>query len=244
MPNLILLRHGQSQWNLENRFTGWEDVPLSELGREEARKAGEALRGLQIDKVYTSKLKRAIDTANLALESADKNDLETVRDAALNERHYGDLQGLNKAETATQYGDEQVHIWRRSFDIAPPGEGGESLKMCMARVMPYYEKNIVRDLHAGKNLLVVAHGNSLRALLFNLDKHTEETIMDINIPTGVPLLYEMETDENGALHVKQKRELIGEGVDVESEIKPPADMPESEITPPAGAPTEINRPSA
>jgi 2,3-bisphosphoglycerate-dependent phosphoglycerate mutase len=222
MPNLILLRHGQSQWNLENRFTGWEDVELSELGRSEARKAGESLRSFQIDKIYTSMLKRAIDTADLAMEAAGKHDIETVRDPALNERHYGDLQGLNKAETAAQYGDDQVHIWRRSFDIAPPGEGGESLKMCMARVMPYYETHILGDLRNGKNVLVVAHGNSLRALLFNLDRHTEETIMDINIPTGVPLLYEMEVGDGGMLHVKSKRELQGDGVAVESEIKPPS----------------------
>jgi 2,3-bisphosphoglycerate-dependent phosphoglycerate mutase len=232
MPNLILLRHGQSQWNLENRFTGWEDVDLSELGRQEAKRAGEALRTMQIDKVYTSMLKRAIATADLALEAAGKQDLETVRDPALNERHYGDLQGLNKAETAKKYGDDQVHIWRRSFDIAPPGEGGESLKMCMSRVMPYFEKHILSDLKAGKNLLVVAHGNSLRALLFNLDKHTEETIMDINIPTGVPLLYEMEVDKDGTLHVAEKRELVGDGIEVHSEIKPPSDMPASEIKPP------------
>ena len=222
MPNLILLRHGQSQWNLENRFTGWEDVALSDLGREEARSAGENLRSLQIDKIYTSMLKRAIDTADLAMAAAGKHDIETVRDPALNERHYGDLQGLNKAETATQYGDDQVHIWRRSFDIAPPGKGGESLKMCMARVMPYYEKHILGDLRDGKNILVVAHGNSLRALLFNLDKHTEETIMDINIPTGVPLLYEMEVGDGSILHVKSKRELVADGVEVPSEIKPPS----------------------
>jgi 2,3-bisphosphoglycerate-dependent phosphoglycerate mutase len=209
MPKLILLRHGQSQWNLENRFTGWEDVPLSDLGRQEAYAAGTHLRELTIDRVYTSKLKRAIDTATIALEAAQKTGLETIQDQALNERHYGDLQGLNKGETAAKYGDEQVHIWRRSFDIAPPGEGGESLKMCMARVLPYYETNIVRDLKEGRNVLVVAHGNSLRALLYRLEKHTDASIMEVNIATGVPLVFEMEVNEDGELHVVSKRELVG-----------------------------------
>ncbi len=207
MPNLILLRHGQSQWNLENRFTGWEDVDLSDLGREEARAAGEKLRDMKIDKVYTSILKRAVDTADIALEAAGKKDLPTIRDVALNERHYGDLQGLNKAETALKYGDEQVHIWRRSFDTCPPGEKGESLKSCMARVVPFYEKNIVRDLRDGLNVLVVAHGNSLRSLMYGLDKYTPETIMELNIPTGIPLVYEIEPEEDGVLRVVGKREL-------------------------------------
>jgi 2,3-bisphosphoglycerate-dependent phosphoglycerate mutase len=209
MPNLILLRHGQSQWNLENRFTGWEDVPLSDLGRQEAYAAGVQLRELKIDRVYTSKLKRAIDTATIALEAAQMKGLEMIQDQALNERHYGDLQGLNKAETATKYGDDQVHIWRRSFDIAPPGEHGESLKMCMARVLPYYEEHIVRDLKEGCNVLVVAHGNSLRALLYRLEKHTDASIMDVNIATGVPLVFDMELNEEGDLHVVSKRELVG-----------------------------------
>jgi 2,3-bisphosphoglycerate-dependent phosphoglycerate mutase len=207
MPSLILLRHGQSQWNLENRFTGWEDVSLSELGREEARTAGERLRSYAIDVVYTSKLRRAIDTATLALEAAGKKDLQLVMDPALNERHYGDLQGLNKAETALKYGDEQVHIWRRSFSVRPPGEKGESLAMTIQRVMPYYESHIIPDLEAGKNVLVVAHGNSLRALLYTLDKHTEETIMDVNIPTGVPLLYELKIVDD-EMHVAGKKMLV------------------------------------
>jgi 2,3-bisphosphoglycerate-dependent phosphoglycerate mutase len=194
MPNLILLRHGQSQWNLENRFTGWEDVPLSDLGREEARAAGGKLRDMDIDVVYTSVLRRAIDTATIALAAADKADMPLVQDPALNERHYGDLQGLNKAETAEKYGADQVHIWRRSFAVQPPGEKGESLAMTIARVMPYYESHIIPDLRAGRNVLVVAHGNSLRALLYTLDKHSEESIMDVNIPTGVPLVYELEVD--------------------------------------------------
>lgn len=220
MPNLILLRHGQSQWNLENRFTGWEDVELSEAGREEARIAGEKMRDLKIDKVYTSALRRAVDTARIALEAAGRGDMPLIMDAALNERHYGELQGLNKAQTAQKYGDQQVHIWRRSFDVRPPGDKGESLAMTIQRVMPYYEKHIVADLLAGRDVLVVAHGNSLRSLLFKLDKHTQETIMDVNIPTGVPIIYELEL-RDGDLHVNSKRALVERGVEVPSEIQPP-----------------------
>lgn len=206
MAKLILLRHGQSQWNLENRFTGWIDIGLSELGREEARRAGERLKGINIDKVYTSRLKRAIDTATIALEAAGLSELPLIEDQALNERHYGDLQGLNKAETAEKYGDEQVHIWRRSFSVRPPGEDGESLEMCMARVYPYYREHIVKDLLEGLDVLVVAHGNSLRALLYHLDNLNEETIMEVNIPTGIPILYEVEGND-GDLKVISKSEL-------------------------------------
>jgi 2,3-bisphosphoglycerate-dependent phosphoglycerate mutase len=220
MPNLILLRHGQSQWNLENRFTGWEDVDLSEQGREEARQAGEKLRSMKIDVVYTSTLKRAVNTAQIALEAAGRADLPLVMDPALNERNYGDLQGLNKAETALKYGDEQVHIWRRSFDIRPPGDKGESLAMTIDRVSPYYEQHIVADLRNGKNVLVVAHGNSLRSLLYKLDDHTRETIMDVNIPTGVPIVYEMDL-RDGILHVVSKKEMIEEGVARPSKIETP-----------------------
>jgi len=220
MPNLILLRHGQSQWNLENRFTGWEDVPLSERGREEAKKAGEALRDKRIDVVYTSTLRRAVDTAKLALEAAGRGDMPLIMDPALNERHYGDLQGLNKAETAAKYGDEQVHIWRRSFAVRPPGDKGESLAMTIERVMPYYERHIVADLLAEKNVMVAAHGNSLRALLYKLDKHTEETIMDVNIPTGVPIVYELAIDGD-QIHVVSKKELVEPGVGIESAIQTP-----------------------
>jgi 2,3-bisphosphoglycerate-dependent phosphoglycerate mutase len=206
MPKLILLRHGQSQWNLENRFTGWEDVDLSPLGEQEARSAGVKLRGMQIDSVYTSALKRAIRTAKLALHEAGHEDMSMTMDDALNERHYGDLQGLNKAEMAEKYGPEQVHIWRRSFSVRPPGDRGESLAMTIQRVLPYYEKHIVNDLREGKNVLIVAHGNSLRSLLYHLDKHTEESIMDVNIPTGVPIVYEMEV-RDGDLHVVSRAEL-------------------------------------
>ncbi len=245
MPKLILLRHGQSQWNLENRFTGWEDVDLSEAGREEARTAGEKMRDLKIDHVYTSALRRAVDTAKIALEAADKTDLPLIMDPALNERHYGELQGLNKAETALKYGDEQVHIWRRSFDTRPPGDKGESLAMTIDRVMPYYEHHILVDLLSGKNVLVVAHGNSLRALLYKLDDHTNESIMDVNIPTGSPIIYDLEL-RDGVLHVLSKRELIEPGVTIPSAIEPPVPNPKEEMPHPEQAvasPTEGLPPS-
>jgi len=189
MPELILLRHGQSQWNLENRFTGWVDVPLSPKGEAEARAAGEKLRGHAIDVLQMSVLKRAIDTATLALESAGVSVAETRRDAALNERMYGDLQGLNKAEAARKWGDAQIKLWRRSYDVRPPG--GESLADTAARVLPYWEAHILPDLRAGKNVLVVAHGNSLRALVMHLDGLTREQVLELEIPTGAPLLYEV-----------------------------------------------------
>ena len=190
MPDLILLRHGQSQWNLENRFTGWVDVPLSPKGIEEARQAGVLLRGRRIDQLHTSVLQRAIETARLALDVAGIGDLPTVQDAALNERMYGDLQGLNKAEAAKQWGDAQIKIWRRSYDVAPPG--GESLADTAARVLPYWEAKILPDLRAGKNVLVAAHGNSLRALVMHLDGLTREQVLELEIPTGRPLLYELD----------------------------------------------------
>jgi 2,3-bisphosphoglycerate-dependent phosphoglycerate mutase len=189
MPDLILLRHGQSQWNLENRFTGWVDVPLSPRGEEEARAAGAKLRGRRIDEMFTSVLKRAIDTASLALEAAGIGPLPTVRDAALNERMYGDLQGLDKAEAARRFGADQVKLWRRSYDVQPPG--GESLADTAARVIPYWRDRILPELRAGKNVLIVAHGNSLRALVMHLDDLTREQVLELEIPTGVPLLYEM-----------------------------------------------------
>jgi 2,3-bisphosphoglycerate-dependent phosphoglycerate mutase len=192
MPDLILLRHGQSQWNLENRFTGWVDVPLSPKGEDEARAAGDKLRGRQIDKLYTSVLKRAIDTATLALAAAGIAAPPTERDAALNERMYGDLQGLNKAEAAQKWGDAQIKQWRRSFDVKPPG--GESLADTAARVIPYWETRILPDIKAGRKVLVAAHGNSLRALVMHLDHLTREQVLELEIPTGAPLLYEMSAD--------------------------------------------------
>jgi 2,3-bisphosphoglycerate-dependent phosphoglycerate mutase len=192
MADLILLRHGQSQWNLENRFTGWVDVPLSARGEAEARAAGEKLRGRRIDKLYASVLKRAIDTARLALETAGLPEPPTERDAALNERMYGDLQGKNKAEAAREFGDEQVKLWRRSYDVRPPG--GESLADTAARVLPYWEARILPDLKAGRNVLVAAHGNSLRALVMHLDGLTRDQVLKLEIPTGAPLLYEIDAD--------------------------------------------------
>src|SRR5262245_38424641 len=192
MPELILLRHGQSQWNLENRFTGWIDVPLSPKGEAEARAAGEKLRGHVIDVLYVSVLKRAIDTATLALEAAGLSVAETRRDAALNERMYGDLQGLNKAEAAKRFGNAQVKLWRRSYDVRPPG--GESLADTAERVLPYWESHILPDLKAGRDVLVVAHGNSLRALVMHLDGLSHAEVLELEIPTGVPLLYEFGTD--------------------------------------------------
>lgn len=208
MPYLALLRHGQSQWNLENRFTGWEDIDLSPLGEQEARRAGIMMKEIPFDRVYTSALKRAQHTAQLALEAAERTDLVPVSDQALNERHYGDLQGLNKAETAAKYGAEQVHIWRRSFDVCPPGPKAESLATTIERVLPYVKAHIIPDLKAGLNVLVVAHGNSLRALLYELEKHTAESIMGVEIPTGVPILFELEVNDDGTLTIESKKELL------------------------------------
>lgn len=192
MGKLILLRHGQSQWNLENRFTGWIDVPLSELGEKEAEAAGRALRGMKIDVAFQSVLKRAIDTLTIALRAASQEGVPTYSDKALNERMYGDLQGLNKAETAKQYGDEQVHIWRRSYDVRPPG--GESLKDTAERTLPYFYKHIMPEVKSGKTVLVAAHGNSLRSIVMDLDKLTREQVLALNIPTGVPIVYEIDSE--------------------------------------------------
>ena len=200
MSTLILLRHGESQWNLENRFTGWVDVELSAKGIQEAVAAGKKIAAYKIDKAYTSVLKRAINTLNLALQSAGISGLSITRDAALNERHYGALQGLNKAETAKKYSDEQVHIWRRSYDIPPPVEKtdfnpegfSESLKDTAARTLPYFDKNIAADLKAGKNVIVAAHGNSLRSIVMHLEHMTKEQVLELNIPTATPIVYELD----------------------------------------------------
>lgn len=192
MALLVLLRHGESQWNLENRFTGWVDVALTEKGEREAALAGGRLKGTHFDRAYCSKLQRAAETLRIVLGEIGQLDLEVVRDEALNERHYGDLQGLNKAETARKYGDKQVHIWRRSYDIAPPN--GESLKDTAARAVPYFDRLIVPDLKAGKNILVAAHGNSLRALVMHIERLTKEQVLQLNLATGVPLVYEFGSD--------------------------------------------------
>jgi 2,3-bisphosphoglycerate-dependent phosphoglycerate mutase len=191
MALLILLRHGESQWNLENRFTGWIDVPLSERGVKEAERAGVKLRAYPIDIAYTSVLLRATDTLALALKTANKNGVPVTKDQALNERHYGELQGLDKEETAKKFGKEQVHIWRRSYDVAPPG--GESLKDTAARTLPYFDKVIWPDLKKGKNVLIAAHGNSLRSIVMEIEKLTPEEILKVEIPTGVPIVYEFDS---------------------------------------------------
>ena len=194
MARLVLLRHGESQWNLENRFTGWVDVPLSARGIEEAKNAGEKLRSFKFDRAFTSVLVRAIETLRLVLEAIGQTAIPIEKDKALNERMYGDLQGLNKAETAKKYGDEQVKIWRRSYDVRPPG--GESLKDTAERVLPYYERNIKPCLLKGDTILVAAHGNSLRALVMELEHLSREQVLELNIPTGEPLLYELDTTGN------------------------------------------------
>lgn len=193
---LVLLRHGQSQWNLENRFTGFHDVELSDLGRQEAARAGELIKkaGITFDAVFTSTLKRAMNTADIALEAAGQGHLKpgVIKHDDLRERDYGDLVGLNKDETRAKYGEAQVHIWRRSYDVPPPG--GESLKDVVEnRVRPYYER-VMKPLvmEQGKNVLVAAHGNSLRALLIVLGLETPETINAAEISTGVPLVIEIE----------------------------------------------------
>lgn len=190
MPRLVLVRHGQSLWNLQNRFTGWVDVPLTGTGEGEARRAGEQLRGATFDVAYTSALSRAQETLRLIIETADL-EVPVIRDVALNERDYGDLSGLNKAATAERYGAEQVHTWRRSFDIAPPG--GESLKDTAARTLPFFERAILEDVRAGRDVLVVAHGNSNRSIVMRLDGLDEESITSLEIATGVPLIYELDT---------------------------------------------------
>lgn len=203
MAALVLLRHGESQWNLENRFTGWVDVPLSDTGRAEAARAGEALKGagLRFDAAYTSGLRRAQDTLTIVLEALGQSGLPVTCDQALNERHYGQLQGLNKAETAKQFGEHQVHLWRRSYDLAPPG--GESLKDTAARTLPYFERQIAPELKAGRNILIAAHGNSLRSIVMELEQLTKAQVLDLNLGTGVPYLYELDP----ALHIVAKRQL-------------------------------------
>ena len=216
--NLILLRHGNSVWNQKNLFTGWVDVDLSDQGREEAKRAGELLgeSGLKPDLLYTSVLKRAINTAHIALDQIDRNWIPTLRSWRLNERHYGSLQGLDKAETLEKYGAEQFQIWRRSYDVPPPAIADdnkysqvgderyadlgndvprtECLKDVLVRMIPYWESEISVALKAGKTVLVTAHGNSLRALVKHLDGVSDEEIAELNIPTGIPLHYKLDAN--------------------------------------------------
>lgn len=196
MATLVLVRHGQSQWNLENRFTGWIDVPLTEAGRSEAKRAGEQIRvlGIRFDIAYTSVLIRAIETLTLLLAILKQESLPVVKDQALNERHYGALQGLNKEEMRKKFGAKQVALWRRSFDVAPPE--GESLKDTAARTLPFFESRILPDIKSGKNVLVSAHGNSLRSIVMKLDHLSPEQVVALEIPTGVPIRYEFDPSGN------------------------------------------------
>lgn len=187
MPKLVIVRHGQSQWNLENRFTGWIDIDLSPAGEEEALKAGNKLKEYKFDEAFTSDLKRASRTLDIILKEIDQTDIPVQHDKALNERMYGDLQGLNKDECRKKFGEEQVKIWRRSYDTPPPN--GESLKDTAARVLPYYKAKIEPELKKGKDILISAHGNSLRALIMHLEKMTPEQILQTEIPTGAPKEY-------------------------------------------------------
>lgn len=217
MSKLVLVRHGQSQWNLENRFTGWVDVPLSEQGRQEARRAGEQLKGVKFDKAYTSDLRRAQETLKIILDVIGQAKIPVEKDKALNERHYGALQGLNKAETAAKFGEDQVKVWRRSYSVPPPALTAdderfpgrdrryaglspselpltESLKETVARFVPYWEQVIAPAVASGQRVLIAAHGNSLRALVKYLDGISDDEIVGLNIPTGVPLVYELTDD--------------------------------------------------
>lgn len=219
MPQVVLLRHGESDWNLSNRFSGWTDVDLTDTGREEAARSARSLleEGFTFDVAYTSVLKRAIRTLWIVLDEMDLMWIPVIRDWRLNERHYGALQGLNKAETAAEHGEEQVLLWRRSYDVPPPAltpdderHPGrdpryasipadempltEALKETVARFVPYWESAIAPDIRAGKRVLIVAHGNSLRALVKHLDNVSDADIIDLNIPTGVPLVYDLADD--------------------------------------------------
>jgi 2,3-bisphosphoglycerate-dependent phosphoglycerate mutase len=192
MPTLVLVRHGQSQWNLENRFTGWVDVPLTDLGEQEAHRAGKHLKGMKFDIAFTSELQRAQKTLAVILGETGQTGLSIIKDKALNERHYGDLQGLDKGETAKKYGDEQVKIWRRSYDVPPPN--GESLKDTAARTIPYFEDKIVPYLKEGKNVIVAAHGNSLRSIVMHVEHLTKEQVLELNLETAVPRVYELDSN--------------------------------------------------
>ena len=221
MAKLVLIRHGQSEWNLENKFTGWVDVDLSEKGVEEAKAAGNKIKesGLKFGYAYTSVLKRAIKTLHYVLEESDQLWIPETKTWRLNERHYGALQGLNKAETAEKYGDDQVHIWRRSYDVLPPlldadaegsavkdpryanldpniVPGGENLKVTLERVMPFWEDEIAPKLLDGKNVIIAAHGNSLRALSKYIERISDDDIMDLEMATGEPVVYDFDDKLN------------------------------------------------
>lgn len=197
MATLVLIRHGQSLWNLENRFTGWVDVPLTEVGRQEARAAARKINGVAFDVAYTSALSRAQETLREIMATLSL-DIPVIRDQALNERHYGDLQGLNKEQTALKFGAEQVKLWRRSFDVPPPG--GEALKNTAERTLPFFDRCVMGDIRQGKNVLVVAHGNSNRAIVMQLERLTPDEILSLELGTGVPRVYEF--DDSGLSTVR------------------------------------------
>ncbi len=238
--NLVLVRHGQSQWNLENRFTGWIDVDLTEQGVSEARRAGRQIReaGIEFDAAWTSVLRRAIHTLWIILDEIDAPWLPVTRDWRLNERHYGALQGLNKAETAAQHGNEQVRIWRRSYDIPPPPldrdhpdhprrdrryrsvppealPAAESLKLTLERVLPWWESQMIPALRAGRRVLVAAHGNSIRAIVKHLEAIPDDEIARLNIPTGMPLAYSLDAGRS-EVRVLDRRYLAGEAAAAEA----------------------------
>ena len=244
---LVLLRHGQSKWNLENKFTGWTDVELTKKGESEAKRAGELIggEGIKLDLVYTSVLKRAINTMNICLSNFDNNKPDIFYDWRLNERHYGSLQGLNKLETAKKYGDDQVLIWRRSYDISPPSlsldderhprfdkkyesldksilPSSECLKDTVKRFLPFWEKTISLKVKEGKKVMIVAHGNSLRALVKHLDRISDDEIISLNIPTGIPLVYELDQDLKPI-----KSSYLGNQDDVREKIKAVAKQAET-----------------
>ena len=200
MGTLVLIRHGQSQWNLENRFTGWVDVPLTHTGREEARRGAQLIRTIRFDRAFTSELQRAQQTLQVVLEAIGQTGIPVEKHQALNERHYGALQGLNKAETAKKYGEEQVLLWRRSYDIPPPKDKtewnplgiSESLQDTAARTLPYFNEKILPLVKAGQSVLVAAHGNSLRSIVMELDHLTKEQVLKLNLATGAPIVYELD----------------------------------------------------
>lgn len=192
MPILVLVRHGQSLWNQQNRFTGWVDVPLTVLGEQEARDGAQTIRHIVFEVAYTSALKRAQDTLRIILDEIDQRGCPIIRDPALNERNYGELTGLDKQRTAAIHGEEQVRRWRRSFDIAPPG--GESLKMTAERTLPFFERAILGDIRLGSDVLVCAHGNSNRAIVMAIEQLSAERVPELELPTGVPRIYEFDSD--------------------------------------------------
>lgn len=202
---LVLVRHGQSDWNLKNLFTGWKDPDLTELGIQEATTGGQALAdyGIKFDIAFTSALVRAQHTLKLVLDKVGQPDLKTIRDQALNERDYGDLSGLNKDDARAKWGEEQVHVWRRSYDVPPPG--GESLRDTGARVWPYYLTEILPRVLRGEKVLVAAHGNSLRSLVMVLDRLTREQVLSLNLATGVPMVYKLKADSTVA-----SKEVLGD----------------------------------